>query len=86
MTAYRPDLLGAPLGEATMAQRMAADPDVKPLDDNGGDRKTEEGRSVLQRNTDSRGNDNSYLVRRLKRDAPKVAEALARGEYRVLVR
>ena len=30
----------------------------------------------------SRGETASYLVRRLKRDAPDVADALARGEYR----
>jgi hypothetical protein len=31
---------------------------------------------------DDRGNTASYLVRRLKRDNPDVAQALARGEYK----
>jgi chemotaxis response regulator CheB len=29
-----------------------------------------------------RGNSAGYLVRRLKRDHPQIAQALARGEYR----
>ena len=60
-----------------LAQQLAASEDVKPLNDNGGDRKTEEGRSVLSANAEQRGTGTPYLVRRLKRDAPEVAEAWA---------
>lgn len=67
------------------AQRMAADLDVKPLAKHG----NQEGENN-SRNRDDKiksvpspsGTSVSYLVRRLKRDAPEVAEALARGEYR----
>jgi hypothetical protein len=63
------------------AQQMAADEGVLPLNRNGGDRKTEDGVSGLLDNSEQRGTGTSYLVRRLKRDHPEVAEALGRGEY-----
>lgn len=60
------------------AQQMAGDPGVTPLTTHGGDRKAE---STLPRNVAQLGNSAEYIVRRLKRDAPHIAEALARGEY-----
>jgi hypothetical protein len=49
-----------------LAQRLAADPEVKPLVDNGGDRKSKAAKPALQRKTDlPYGNDASYLVRTL---------------------
>jgi hypothetical protein len=78
-SACRPDLLVTPLsvatGERTAALALATDPGVTELNDNGGDRKTEEGISELQGNADSRGNDASYIVRRLKRDADNPSAA-----------
>ncbi len=49
---------------------------MKPPAEHGGDR-TKQGDNV----TLDRGNNSDYLVRRLKRDGPEVAQALARGEY-----
>jgi hypothetical protein len=51
---------------------------VKALAEHGGERKEQGDNGTLSRGSNSA----SYLVRRLKRDAPEVAAALARGEYR----
>ena len=51
------------------------------LNENGGDRKTEGARSELQSNTEKRGNSNSYLLKRLKRDHPQIAEDYIQGNY-----
>lgn len=64
----------------TAAQAMAADPEVKPLAEHGGDRTSEEdGQGSVA--TLKKGRGAEYLVRRLRRDAPAIAEALGRGEY-----
>jgi hypothetical protein len=48
------------------------------MNEHSGDRTEQGDNSTLKRGSTSA----SYLVRRLKRDAPEVAEALARGEYK----
>jgi hypothetical protein len=60
------------------SQQMAADENMQP-----GPEKGEIGRNRCSVRTPnkSRGETAEYIVRRLKRDAPEVAEALARGEY-----
>jgi hypothetical protein len=65
---------------ARLAKDLAADPDVPPLrEKQGRPEKSEEKDSngIITRG----GNNAPYLVRSLKRDHPKIAEALARGEY-----
>jgi hypothetical protein len=62
----------------TKAQQMAADQTVKAAPKHGGDR-TKQGDYVT---LNGRRNDASYLVRRLKRDRPDIAEALAQGKYK----
>lgn len=58
---------------------LAADPNVTALAEHG---EIGHGRSRGDIVTSTaRGNEATYLVRRLKRDAPEIAEALARGEY-----
>jgi hypothetical protein len=60
-------------GHAKKASELAADPEVKPL----AEANTTGGKSATVDNVNGRptGNQAEYLVRRLKRDAPKVAEA-----------
>lgn len=61
---------------ARLAQDLAADPAVTAAPKHVG-------RGHRSDNiTPNRGTDAAYLIRRLKRDAPEIAEALARGEYR----
>jgi hypothetical protein len=63
------------------AQELAADPEVKPArsEEGGRPRKGEENHV---NNTVSRGSTNAEtIVRRLKRDAPEIADALGRGEF-----
>jgi hypothetical protein len=50
-----------------------------------GDRKTEKSKSVLQCKAESYGNNQDYLLRRLKRDAPDVADDLAINRGPVIV-
>jgi hypothetical protein len=57
-------------------QELAADPEVQPLAEHGGDR-VEQGYDI----TLPRGTSASYLVRRLKRDAPEIAQELAQGKF-----
>jgi hypothetical protein len=83
-----PEHGGKPLGEAlhSRAQALAADPAVAPLAEPGnptGNNQYSGGEESLSDKGSSRGYGTSaeYLVRRLKRDAPEVAQALARGEY-----
>lgn len=78
-----------------LGQRLAADEEVAALTDHGGAREgagrkpadlqpsgQNEENQVANGKLKSDGtNAASYLVRRLKRDAPKVAEALAQGKY-----
>jgi hypothetical protein len=54
-------------------QALAADPEVKPIAENG---QVGRGRNRCDNVTPTadRGNRTDYLVRRLKRDAPEVAE------------
>src|SRR5262245_22904733 len=59
-----------------LAQRLAADPEVGPLNGHGGER-TEQVDNVNLKG----GNQASYLVRRLKRDRPDLARKLANGEF-----
>jgi hypothetical protein len=63
-----------------LAQQLAADPGVKPAPESG---EIGRGRNRCNKVTpnEDRGNTAAYLVRRLKRDAPEMAQALARGEY-----
>jgi hypothetical protein len=63
------------------AQALASDPVVKPAAPQGRPKK---GDNVTFSTADGeRGNSAPYLVRRLKRDNPEIAEALARGEYKI---
>jgi hypothetical protein len=64
-------------GRKETAGAMAADAGVNPL---GNSRGRPSG-NVAEVNSRPTGNSAAYLVRRLKRDAPAIAEALARGEY-----
>lgn len=68
-------------GWAETAQALAGDESVGPLQEHGGDRKSEAATSSFAPKDDRYGETASYLVRRLKRDAPDIAAALARGEY-----
>ncbi len=63
------------------AQAMAADDEVGPLFRHGGDHTTEDAKATLSDNVAQRGVSSEYIVRRLKRDAPEIAAALARDEY-----
>ena len=87
--ASREELLAAELSEAglvnvTKAQAVAADPAVAALKPEGtagpGRGKTVAVRHGLQASQTS-SESVERIVRRLKRDAPAIAEALARGEY-----
>jgi hypothetical protein len=61
------------------AQQLAADPAVKPAPAHG---EIGRGRNRDDNvNSNQGGNSASYLVRRLKRDAPEIAPAQGRGEY-----
>ena len=61
-----------------LAKDLAADPNVPPAATHGGDRSKQVAISHLSAlSSDSA----QRIVRRLKRDHPKIAEALARGEY-----
>jgi hypothetical protein len=62
---------------AETAQAMAADDGTPALADHGGERKQQGSNTTLKP-----GRGAEYLVRRLKRDAPHIAEKLARGECR----
>lgn len=87
----RPDGLG--LSRATLEkwlakfewvrspQAMAADDEVKPLAEHGNRTGEENSRNKGSDATSVSDRGAAYLVRRLKRDAPEVAEALARGEF-----
>jgi hypothetical protein len=72
-----PEQLDAYIEARPKSQQMAADPETKPLAGHGGERKAEQ-----DSNATLTGRGAEYLVRRLKRDFPKIAEALARGEYK----
>jgi hypothetical protein len=61
------------------ASEMAADPDVPPLRNKQGGRPPK-GENLKVSYVG--GNSTVYLVRRLKRDAPEIAERLAAGEFR----
>jgi hypothetical protein len=78
------DYLKAELGfnqrqlRARLAQDLAADPNVKPAAEHGTNQHTRGGAI----STSSHGSTQaSTIVRRLKRDYPKIAKALARGEF-----
>ena len=60
------------------AQEIAADPEVKPIPANG---EVGKGRSSNDIRPNQHGTSVDYLVRRLKRDAPEIADALGRGEF-----
>ena len=59
-----------PLKDAVAAARGM------PLNQNGGDRKTEEGKSGLPCKAEKYGNNQSYLLRRLSRDHPEALDRL----------
>jgi hypothetical protein len=65
--------------EKPRAQLLAADNEVKPLAE--ANTTNQHNRGVDNINGRPDGTSTEYLVRRLKRDAPAIAEALARGEY-----
>lgn len=80
---FKPELFGAKLEEATAernkAQAEAADPKVPPLAAPG--TLNQHNRAVDIVNSRPSGNSIPYLVSRLKRDHPQIADALARKEY-----
>lgn len=66
------------------ARQQAADKSVPPLNGRGNPTGTNQHKKEerLSDNVSSlRGTGSSYLVRRLKRDSPAIADALGRGEY-----
>jgi len=64
------------------AQALAADDTMKRLEEHGGNRYQPYVHKVdCDAQEAQYGTSASYLVRRLKRDAPAIAAALARGEY-----
>jgi hypothetical protein len=68
------------------AQAMARDDGVKPLaipgNPTGRNPHSESKEETCYKHNSSHGSTNAaYLVRRLKRDAPEIADALGRGEY-----
>src|SRR5438128_9009693 len=63
-----------------LAQVMAADPECKAFAEPN--KTNRHNRSVDNINARPTGTSTSYLVRRLKRDHPAIAAALARGDYR----
>jgi hypothetical protein len=66
-----------------LARDLAADPDVPPsLTHAEAGAKGGRGKKASDNITSFRGTSADYLVRRLKRDRPDIADALARGEYR----
>ena len=67
--------------ERRSAQALAANPEVKELGEHRRPTKEEEENKGDNVTFTERGNSSSYLVRRLKRDAPEIAEGLANGEY-----
>lgn len=84
------------LGRKKTAQQLAADPDVKPIAGHGENISTQErdDKGKVGKRSGETGslqpvvaignygsNATSYLIRRLKRDHPAIAAALARGEY-----
>ena len=86
MSAEEVDVL---IDSKPLAQQMANDPVVKKL----GERGNHEGKNQFSTDevrlsdnqtskVENRGGSAEYLVRRLKRDAPAIAEALGRGEYK----
>lgn len=68
--------------EACDAAAMARDENFKPLLDGPGPATKEEKAIAYNVRNSDYGNEASYLVRRMKRDAPDIAAALGRGEYK----
>jgi hypothetical protein len=66
---------------ATRAQRLAADPETKALAKHGNQPGENNSRNKGS-NPTFVGRGAEYWVRRLKRDAPEIAQALARGEFK----
>lgn len=66
------------------AQEIAADPKVLPLKpaNTAGPGRGKKTPDKIRGLPEKYGTDQTYLVRRLKRDAPEIAAALANGEYR----
>lgn len=63
-------------GGKRTARELACDPSITPVKPHGNGKQANNG------SLPSHGNTAEYLVRRLKRDAPEIAAALGRGEYR----
>src|SRR5262245_15951681 len=68
--------LEALIASKPLAQQLAADPDLPILPEHGEIGNGRRGNNVT---STPRGNSASYWVRRLKRDRPDIADALARG-------
>jgi hypothetical protein len=68
---------------AEAARALAEDPESSPL---ASQRRPEKGDNGSFSQPGRGSNSAAYLVRRLKPDAPRVAEALARGEYKSAIR
>jgi hypothetical protein len=67
---------------ATIAQELAADPNMKALASGPG-RPEGSRNNVANRHINSLSSDSAErIIRRLKRDAPEIAEALANGDYK----
>lgn len=64
------------------AQELAADPEVKPAGEHGGARTADmNGQVAIGHLSETSSTSVDRIVRRLKRDAPEIADALGRGEY-----
>ena len=68
--------------KSRLAQDLAADQDVTPLRNEDGGRPRKEDNLDNINVSHQGGTSATYLVRRLKRDHPEIAEALARGEFK----
>lgn len=64
--------------EITLGEKMA---EIQALREHGTNQHSNTGVDVVNSTSVQGGNSRDYLLARLKRDSPEIAEALARGEY-----
>lgn len=76
---YKREVIEGIIHERKTAQQIAQR--AEPLNQNGGDRKSEQVESVLYDNTDFQGTSASYLTRRIARDYPVILEEMKEGKY-----